>query len=308
MEIWFSNPHYLWLLIPIPMFAAIMFVFLIRGKRDIEKFISFRALEFIFKKGGFMSRYIKKNFLGFMFRTAIYMIIIIAGYTIYYDGIAKDQSMVVAIDASGSMLAEDIKPNRLEAVKETIKVFLEKISPESRVAVISFSGNAYIEQGWSNKDDAIKSIENIEISPIAGTSIGTALKTAISLLSKEKNPKVVVLLSDGGENVIPQKELDEIIDNVDKEHIAVEVIGVGAVEGMKLGGTELPSAIDEPLLENIAKKTDGIYVRAETKPTLTEAYERIIPAKIKIPVRLRFPLIMLCILLLLIDYIFIGTD
>jgi len=308
MEIWFSNPQYLWLLAPIPVFAVIMLIFLKRGRKEIEKFISPHALEFFFKEESLMSRYIKKNFLVFIFRALTYTLVVfvITGSTFYYNGITKEQAMVVAIDASGSMLTEDIMPNRLEAVKETISIFLEKFSPESRIAALSFSGNAYIEQKLSNKEETMKSIKNIQISPISGTSIGAALKTAATILKDEKKPKLIMLISDGSENIISEQELNKIMDYMNEEHITVNVIGVGKIEGAKPPGTDSISILNEPLLENIAKRTNGIYIRAETTQSLTNAYKQLISsAKLKIPIMLTVPLILLSILLILVDYIFI---
>lgn len=307
MEIYFSNPIYLWLLAPIPLFVAIMILSIRRGKSEIGQFISFHALEFLFKKGDFISKYIKKNFLFFILRITIYSLIIfvITECTVYYNGIPREQVIVIAIDSSGSMLAEDIKPNRLEAVKETIPSFLEKIPPNAEIAILSFSGNVYIEQELSNKESSLKSIENIQISPISGTSIGTTLKTAADMLNKEKKPKLIVLVSDGSENIMGETALNQIIDAINKEHITVNVIGVGKIEGAKLAGVESPSSLNEPLLQNIAKKTKGIYNRAETKQSLTEAYENLATAKLKIPIRLTTPLVIISILLLLVDYAFI---
>jgi len=307
MEIYFSNPAYLWLLAPIPIFFAVMFLFLLMGKKDIEQFISFRALEFLFKKGDFVSKYIKKNFLVFIFRVVVYTVVVfgIAGVALYYNGIAKEQAIVIAIDASGSMLAEDINPNRLEAVKETVNVFLEGTSAKSKIAILSFSGNSYIEQELSNKEELTEVREKIEISPISGTSIGKALETSVGILNKEKKPKLIVLISDGSENVMDEESLNEIIDTLNKEHITVDVIGIGKPEGGTLPGIELKSVLNEPLLENIAKKTNGIYHRAETKESLKEAYGDIANTKLKIPVRLTLPLIVICVLLLLVDYVFI---
>ena len=310
MEIYFSNPLYLWLLAPIPILIVFVFLSLKRGEMEIEKLVSPHALEFFSKKEDLMSNYIKKNLLFFLFRILIYIIVVfvIAGVTLYYNGVSEKQAIVMAIDASGSMLAEDIEPNRLDAVKGTISVFLEKISLESKIAILSFSGNAYIENELGDREEAIKSIENIEISPISGTSIGAALKTAVNILNEEKKPKLIILMSDGSENIMSKQALDKIIEDVNKEYIKVDVVGIGRIEGAILPGTELRSALNEPLLEDIAKKTNGVYTRAETKQSLTKAYEKLISStKLKIPIRLTFPLIIVTILLILIDYIFIKV-
>lgn len=308
MEIWFSNPVYLWLLAPVPMLIVLMLLSLTKGKIEIQKFISFHSIEFLYKKDGFVIRYVKKNFLIFIFRVLIYIIIVlvIAGITLYYNGTAKEQAVVIAIDASGSMLAEDMQPNRLEAVKETISIFLEKIPKKSTISVLSFSSNAYIEHEQSSKEEVIKDIEKIEISPISGTSIAAALKTAAAILDEEENPKRILLISDGNENIVSDWELKSIAEDLNGKHIILDAIGIGKTNGIKLPGSELSSALNEPLLEDIAKKTGGIYLRAETKQSLAEAYEKIaLSTKLKIPIRLASPLVMLCIILLSADYAFV---
>lgn len=310
MGIWFSNPLYLWLLVPIPIFLAFMFLSIKRGKSEIEKIISFHALEFFFEKGSFASSYIKRNFLIFAFRALIYLVfvLVISGAVVYYSGQAAKQAVVIAVDSSGSMLAEDIEPNRLEAVKETLSSFLEKIPEKSSVAVLSFSGNAYIEQYLSKKEDAIESIKNIRISEISGTSIGTALKTASDILSREDAPKLVLLISDGGENILSEQALGEVMKNLNTEHITVDVIGIGKLKSAKLPGQELSSELNEPLLESMAKDTGGIYIRADSKRSLSEAYGALASStKLKIPLILPFHLAILSIILLLVDYLFIRV-
>lgn len=308
MEVLLSNPLYLWLLAPIPAFICVLLISLRRGRQEIGEIISPHALEFFFKNETFTSKYIKKNCLVFIFRLVIYiiMVLVISGATIYYNGSSKKQDVVLAIDTSGSMLAEDIKPNRLESVKETMIFFLENDLSKNRIAVLSFSGNAYIEQALSSKEEAIKSIENIHISEISGTSIGAALKTAAGILEKEKNPKLIVLISDGTENILSEQELDKIVEAVDKGRITVDVIGIGKGEGINLPETELPSSLNDPLLREIAKKTNGVYIRAETKQSLEEAYKTAFSStKLKIPIELTIPLIIVSTLLLLFDYVFI---
>ncbi len=308
MEISFANPHYLWLLLLLPFFALIAFLILLHGKKDIEKFISLRSLDLFFKKANFFYLYLRKHLLIFLLRAAIYLVavLIISGATFYYRGNVEEQSLIIAIDSSGSMLADDVPPNRLEAVKETIKDFIGKMPQKSRIAVLSFSGNAYIEHGLSSKEEAIKSIDNIQISPISGTSIGSALKTSINILSIEKKPKSILLITDGGENILSDEALYKLISEVEKEHITINVIGIGQIEGAHLPGTELISTLNEQLLKEIAKNTKGAYYRAETKQSLVDAYNRILSsAKLNIPISLNLALIILFVVLFFIDYIFV---
>ncbi|MBW2989655.1 VWA domain-containing protein [Candidatus Woesearchaeota archaeon] len=337
MEIFFVNPHYLWLLAPIPIFAGVMLLFLKKGKRDIEKIISFHALDFFFKKGEFLSSYSKKKIFTFVIMLMAYSLILfaISGATAYYKGTPNEQAAVMAIDASGSMLAEDIDPNRLEAVKSTLYLFLEKVPSGSRIAIISFSGNAYIEQGLSGTEgndaeefillmgegkekvvteeelssivDSIDIIEDIQISPLSGTSIVRTLETSANILKDETNPKQVILISDGSENIMGKKELDNILESMSREHITVNTIGVGKAGDASLQGKMKPLTLDEETLRDIAEKTGGSYYRAETKQSLAEAYERLSEAELKIPLRLDLPLAILSILLLLVDYIFIRV-
>ena len=76
MELLFLNPLYLWLLAPVPLFAAILIASFMNARKEIEKLISFHALEFFFKREGFIPAYIKKNFLIFMFRAILYVFIV----------------------------------------------------------------------------------------------------------------------------------------------------------------------------------------------------------------------------------------
>src|SRR6187431_2740281 len=199
----------------------------------------------------------------------------------------KGIDIVVAIDVSGSMLAKDFKPNRMEALKRVASVFVDE-RPNDRVGLVVYASEAYTKSPvTSDKAVILEAIKSIKYDNVLqdGTGIGMGLATAVNRLKDSKaKSKVVILLTDGVNNagfIEPETAAD-----IAKQYgIKVYTIGVGT-NGM----AESPYAlspngqilfqmmkveIDEQLMRNIARKTDGKYFRATSNSKLSEIYASI---------------------------------
>lgn len=196
--------------------------------------------------------------------------------------------IVMAIDVSASMLAKDLSPNRLEALKNVAAEFI-KGRPNDRIGLVEYAGESYTRTPvTSDKSIVLRSLNDIKYNTIieGGTAIGMGLATAVNRLKDSKaKSKVIILLTDGVNNT-------GFIDPKIASELAVEygiktyTIGLGT-NGMALSPVALdprngqfqyarvPVEIDEVLLKDIAKVTGGLYFRATNNKKLEEIYSEI---------------------------------
>lgn len=195
--------------------------------------------------------------------------------------------IVMAIDVSASMLAKDLKPNRLEALKNVASDFI-KGRPNDRIGLVEYAGEAYTRTPiTSDKAIVIRSLRDVKYNTIieGGTAIGMGLATAVNRVKDSKaKSKVIILLTDGVNNT---GQIDPKIasDLAVEFGIKVYTIGLGT-NGMALspvainrdGSFQYGMAnveIDENLLKEIAFATGGLYFRATNNKKLEEIYDEI---------------------------------
>ena len=178
----------------------------------------------------------------------------------------EKKNVVLAIDSSYSMLFDDYKPNRLEAAKKALLPFIDKIDPNTRVAVISFGPTVTVVQNFtSNKNELKAAIEGIKVSQNVGTAIGDALFISSRLLPANE-PGAVILLTDGRNNI--GILVDTAVDILKAKGIPVYTVGIGST-------IKEFSEVDEDTLKLIAKKTGGISSMSTSGIELKEIYDRI---------------------------------
>ena len=199
----------------------------------------------------------------------------------------KGVDIVMAIDLSSSMLAKDLKPNRMEALKEVATKFVEN-RPNDRIGIVVYAGEAYTKTPvTTDKAIVLDALKDLKFDNIIqdGTAIGMGLSTAVNRLKDSKaKSKVIILLTDGVNNagfIEP-----ETAAQIAKEFgIKVYTVGIGS-NGM----AEFPYAlapngsfiykmmkveIDEQLMKNIATTTSGKYFRASSNSKLESIYNEI---------------------------------
>ena len=192
--------------------------------------------------------------------------------------------IILCIDVSGSMTAQDFTPNRLEAAKNVAIDFVNKRLTD-RIGIVIFSGESFTQCPLTTDHDVlisqIKSIRNGLLED--GTAIGSGLGTSVDRLRTSKSKsKVVILLTDGENNggLIDPKTAKEIAKAFG---IKVYTIGVGT-EGYAPQPVQTPMgivmqngkvSIDEKLLKEIANETGGKYFRAKNNEGLTDIYAEI---------------------------------
>jgi Ca-activated chloride channel family protein len=195
--------------------------------------------------------------------------------------------IVMAIDVSASMLARDLRPNRLEALKTVAARFINA-RPNDRIGLVEYAGESFTKTPLtSDKSIVLSSLKGIVYNTIieGGTAIGSGLATAVNRLKESRaKSKVIILLTDGVNNTgfIDPKIASELAVEFG---IKVYTIGLGS-NGMASspiglrpdGGFQygnVPVEIDEVLLKEIAKTTGGQYFRATSATKLKEIYDEI---------------------------------
>lgn len=285
-NITFANPEFFWLFLLVPM-AIGWYLWKRREQTATLKVSSvkgFKATHSVLPK-------LKP--LLFVFRILALSALIVA--------IARPQStdvtnksrttrgidIVMAIDVSGSMLAKDLKPDRMEALKKVASEFVEQ-RPNDRIGLVVYAAESYTKTPVTgDKAVVLDALESVKYDNLLqdGTGIGVGLATAVNRLKDSKaKSKVIILLTDGVNNsgFIDPRMASEIA----KEYgIKVYTIGIGT-NGM----AEFPYAIapngqflfrmmkveiDERLMKEIALMTDGKYFRATSNKSLENIYNEI---------------------------------
>ena len=192
--------------------------------------------------------------------------------------------IVLSIDVSGSMLAEDLKPNRIEAAKRVAIDFVDQ-RPTDRIGLVIFSGESFTQCPITIDHNVLKEqISQIKSGVLVdGTAIGMGLATGVDRLRNATGKsRVLILLTDGVNNtglIDPSTALE-----IAKAYkVRVYTIGVGTQGeapypvktpfGMQK--QMMPVQIDEALLRNISKQTGGEYYRATDNKSLADIYTRI---------------------------------
>jgi Ca-activated chloride channel family protein len=183
--------------------------------------------------------------------------------------------LIIALDVSNSMLAQDIKPSRLQAAKQAIARMVEKLRND-KIGLIVFAGDAYVQlpitTDYSSAKFFLQSIDT-EIVPVQGTAIGAAVALALKSFTPEsKASKAIIVITDGENHqddaVLAAKQARE-------QGIYVHAVGMGLAQGapipesrapgeyMKDGaGNVIISKLDAETLKAVAKAGEGLFVRA----------------------------------------------
>lgn len=282
----FEFPHWPWLLLlPLPFLIR----WLVPAKQQQESALKLPGHAELYQQSATVERSENNNYLGLVGLWGIWLLLLIAAANPTWTGDpvtlpASGRDLMMAVDTSGSMKAEDMtlnsrQVNRLHAVKEIAGDFLERRSSD-RVGLILFGGNAYLQAPLTFDRDTVGALLQDSFLGIAGadgTAIGDAIGLAIKRLkTRPESSRVLILLTDGANNagnVTPLKAAELAA----QEHIKIYTIGIGAdrmvVPGFFGQRTINPSAdLDETTLQTIADTTGGRYFRARNADELEAIY------------------------------------
>jgi Ca-activated chloride channel family protein len=279
----FAHPEFFWLFISIPLMVG----WYIWKQRQLQGNLSVPTLK------GFTI--IKKSMLpkfrhyAIVLRSLAVAALIVAlarpqSSLSWQNSTTEGIDIIIASDISGSMLAEDFKPNRLEAGKEIAIDFI-KGRPDDRIGLVVFSGESFTQCPLTiDHSVLINMYADIKNGMITdGTAIGMGLATAVNRLrGSEAKSKVVILLTDGSNNSgsIPPITAAEIAKQF---KVRVYTVGLGTngfapypvQTPMGVQYQRMPVVIDEGTLSKIANITGGKYFRATNNATLKDIYTQI---------------------------------
>ncbi len=273
----FGDPQYLYALAIIPVLIALFIYFRIQRKKAIREFGNPEILEPLMPNAS-------KS------RPAIKFTILIVALAFLIIGIARPQfgaklqkikrqgiELVIALDVSNSMLAEDIQPNRLEKAKMAISRLTERLSND-KIGLIVFAGDAYtqipITTDYASAKLFLSSITP-DIVPKQGTAIGSAIDLAINSFTPEsKTSKAIIVITDGENH---EDDAVEMAKAATEQEIVVHTIGMGLPQGGPIpisnsygqkdfrrdkSGQVVVTKLDENMLQQIAAAGNGKYIRA----------------------------------------------
>jgi Ca-activated chloride channel family protein len=282
----FSNPLFFWLFLTLPL-AIAWYIWKRKKQTPSVKLSSIKG----FKAGSSILPKLRP-FLFVLRLVALAALITAMARPQTTEVTTKTKStrgidIIIAIDVSASMLAKDLRPNRLEALKLVAADFI-KGRPNDRIGLVEYAGESYTKTPiTSDKSIVLSSLNSIRYNNIieGGTAIGMGLSTAVNRLKDSKAlSKVIILMTDGVNNA-------GFIDPKIASELALEfgirtyTIGVGT-NGTALSPVALNNngsfvydnvtvEIDEDLLKEIAEVTGGKYFRATNNKKLKEIYDEI---------------------------------
>ena len=270
----FAQTQYLLLLLLVPFFFVIQAVVLKIRKKRIRKFGD-EAL---------VSRLMPSYSEG---KTWIRLVLFSIGFIFFIIGLSRPQigarlkehetkgaEIMIVLDVSNSMLAEDYSPNRLERAKLAISRLVDKLRDE-RIGLIVFAGNSFVQLPITTDYVSAKMFLNsisTESVPVQGTAMGDAISTAMKSFSLQSEKSRAVIVITDGEN----HEDDPVSAAQQAAELGVRVftIGVGSPEGKPIpfegellkdkNGEIVVTRLDESILRDVADAGNGLYVRAGT--------------------------------------------
>lgn len=293
-DIQFANPGYLWGLLVLPI-IIVYYIFKhskSNASLQVSSLIGFQNAPKSWKV------YLRHLLLVLRILTIALLILVLARpqSTSSWENVSTEGiDIILALDISSSMLAEDFKPNRLEASKEVAMEFIAG-RPDDRIGLIVFSGESFTQCPLTTDHAVLMNLfQDIQSGMIEdGTAIGLGLANSVSRL-KESNvkSKVIILLTDGVNN---QGEIAPLTaaEIAHTFGIRVYTVGVGTIgtapypfkTAFGIQYQNVPVKIDEEVLREIANLTDGKYFRAINNAKLREIYKEIdLLEKSKIEVR-----------------------
>ena len=305
----FLWPYMLWLLLTVPVLVGLYLLLLRRKKKAVVRYASLAMV---------------KDAMGFGagFRRHVPPILFLAALTVMIAAIARPAAVVtlpsqrstviLAMDVSGSMRAEDVEPTRIAASQAAAKAFIEDQPRDTRVGIVAFAASALLVQApTNNREDLYAAIDRFQTQ--RGTAIGSGLLVSLQTIFPGENFDVQVPEyrrsnrpargatldqeakgQDGEKKIVPPGSFQSAViilltdgqattgpDPLETARIAADhgvrvyTVGVGSTEGAILGyeGRSMRVQLDEETLQAVADLTRGQYFRAGNAKDLKKIYE-----------------------------------
>jgi len=274
----FANPEYLYLVLLLPAMVLLFIINEIRKKRALRRFGN---PDLVGKLVPEMSR-IRPSIKFILQIIAVTLVIIMLARPQFGSKIEEVRKqgveVIIALDVSNSMLAEDIQPNRLIRAKQAISRLVDNLEND-KIGLIVFAGDAYTQIPVTTDYVSAKmflSTINPEMLPKQGTAIGAAINLGIRSFSPgEGKSKAIIIITDGENH---EDDPVAAAEEAARAGIVIHTIGIGSAEGAPvpvitggrkdflkdIDGNTVITRLDEDILTKIAISTNGNYVRASS--------------------------------------------
>ena len=301
----FLWPQFLWLLLALPLLVGLYVLLLRRKKKMAVRYASLSIVKEAMGGGSQLRRHIPPA----LFLLAIAALLLAAARPVAVVTLpSNQQTIILAMDVSGSMRATDVQPNRLVAAQTAAKAFLQELPRHVKVGIVAFAGSAQVAQlPTTNREDLVTAIDRFQLQ--RATATGNAIVISLATLfpdagidlesmqggqrmrgfslDNEKKPKVeftpvapgsypsaaIIMLTDGQRTtgVDPLEAAKLAADR----GVRVYTVGIGTVDGETIGfeGWSMRVRLDEETLKAIAQKTSAEYFYAGTAQDLRKVYE-----------------------------------
>ncbi len=305
----FLWPQFLWLLLALPL-LVLLYLWLLRRRRALAlRYASLSIVKEALGKGPGLRRHIPPA----LFLLALAAMLLAAARPFAVVTLPSDQeTIILAMDVSGSMRATDVKPNRLVASQVAAKAFLEELPRKVRVGIVAFAGTAQVVQPPTlSREDLVAAIDKFQMQ--RATAIGSAIVIALAELFPDQGIDLdTVARASGRPRPMaidaapkkPQKEFTPVapgsynsaaiilltdgqrttgVDTLEAAKMAADrgvriyTVGIGTVDGETIGfeGWSMRVRLDEETLKKIALQTQGEYFYAGTAENLKAVYEKL---------------------------------
>lgn len=277
----FGFAEALFALVLVPLAAVLLWVAVLSKRRALERFGEselVRKLAASVSRRGLIAKRI--SLLGAL--TLLIVALARPQFGTRVETVKREgQDIVVALDVSNSMLAEDIAPNRLEKAKLAVSRLIDRLEGD-RIGLVAFAGEAFVQSPLTVDYTAARLFLNAmepDLVPIQGTNLGAALDVSLRALDEqERQYRVLIVITDGEDH---EGEIEEALTRANESGIRIYAVGIGSPDGVPIpdfdaqgrrrgfkrdaDGNVVTTKLEEATLRHIADETGGRYIRVTSR-------------------------------------------
>jgi Ca-activated chloride channel family protein len=303
----FLWPQFLWLLLALPL-LVLLYLWLMRRKKKLA--LRYASLSIVREAMG-PAQSIRRHIPPLLFLLALAALLLAASRPLAVMTLPSQQeTIILAMDVSGSMRAADVQPSRIVAAQNAAKAFLAELPRQVKVGIVAFAGSAQVAQGPTvNRDDLVTAIDRFQLQ--RGTAIGNGIVLSLATLfpdagidiatlsygrdrprglsldqaGKQTQPKEFVPVAPGSYGsaaiiLLTDGQRTTGVDSLEAAKMAADrgvrvyTVGIGTVDGETIGfeGWSMRVRLDEETLKGIASRTQAEYFYAGTADDLKKVY------------------------------------
>lgn len=270
----FNQPKYLWFLLLVPVFFVIQALVIDLRRRRIRRFGDEHLLDTLMPSYSVAKVWLRMTFFALAFSFFVLGMARPQTGSVMREHKVKGAEVMILLDVSNSMLAQDYSPSRLERAKLAISRVIDKLR-DDRIGLIVFAGNPSVQlpitMDYVSAKNFVSSVSTESV-PIQGTAIGDAMNLALhSFGSVDDKSRAIIVITDGENH---EDDPVAIAEKAAEMGVRVFTIGVGSPEGTMIpmggqgeylqdtDGNPVVTRLDEEVLKEVAKVGNGMYLRA----------------------------------------------